>query len=54
MPFVGEPGRDLTFRRDLDSVEMAALNFFALLRRLGVVVRDELAVSSDESGRLGV
>lgn len=47
-------------RRDLDSVEIVALNFFAFPRRLGVVARDKLVVESSEvvetvdRGRLGV
>ena len=65
--FVGDPGTeaspDLGFavRRERDSVERAALNFFAELRRLGVVARGILPAvgwSSDEIetewGRLGV
>ena len=57
---VGEPGLDLLLRRDLDSVEMVALNFFALARRLGVVERDMLVLPSSDivemvdRGRLGV
>lgn len=57
-PFVGEPGRDLVFRRDLDSVDIAALNFLAFPSRLGVVERDITELESSEvtesveSGRL--